>query len=98
YFLDAGQKEVLVGRDNRLTGPALRDALIEGLAAEGCQVTDLGVVISPAFYWARLHLGIDAGVMLTASHNSPEFNGVKVSLVPATIYGDQIQEVRRRAE
>lgn len=98
YFLDAGQKEVLVGRDNRLTGPALRDALIEGLAAEGCQVTDLGVVISPAFYWARLHLGIDAGVMLTASHNPPEFNGMKIALGPATIYGEQIQEVRRRAE
>lgn len=98
HFQQAGERDVLVARDNRLTGPELRDALIEGLAAEGCQVTDLGILISPAFYWARLRLGIDAGVILTASHNPPEFNGMKIALGPSTIYGEEIQQVRRIAE
>src|SRR5690606_31612508 len=98
YFQEAGEKHVLVARDNRLTGPPLRDALIEGLAAEGAQVTDLGVVITPAFYWARHQLGINAGVMLTASHNPPEYNGMKVALGPATIYGQEIQRLRDMAQ
>jgi phosphomannomutase/phosphoglucomutase len=93
YFHEAGETNVLIGRDNRLSGPALRDALVSGLQAESMHITDIGVVITPAFYFAREYLKINAGIMLTASHNPSEFNGMKVALGPSTIYGAEIQRL-----
>ncbi|MDR7485168.1 MAG: phosphomannomutase/phosphoglucomutase [Armatimonadota bacterium] len=89
---------VVVGRDNREHSPALAAAVAEGLAASGCDVLDIGTVITPTFYFARVHWGIDGGVMVTASHNPPEFNGFKLAGGFGTLYGEQIQELRRRAE
>ncbi|MBI3976391.1 MAG: phosphomannomutase/phosphoglucomutase, partial [Armatimonadetes bacterium] len=88
---------VVGGRDNRASSPALRDAVSAALAGAGRDVTDLGMVITPVFYFARVHLGIDGGVMITASHNPPEYNGMKLAAGPATLYGEEIQEVRRLA-
>ncbi len=93
-----GNIPVVVGRDNRESSPWIRDAVVRGLVASGCHVVDIGTVITPSFYFARVHYGIDGGVMITASHNPPEFNGLKLARGFGTIYGEEIQEVGRLAE
>ncbi len=89
---------VVLGRDNREHSSALAAAAAQGLAGSGCHVVDIGTVIAPTFYFARVHWGIDGGVMVTASHNPPEFNGFKLAGGFGTLYGEQIQAVRLRAE
>src|SRR5258706_6511036 len=89
---------VNLGRDCRLSSPRLRDALLQGLIASGCQVTDLGVVPTPLLYYSAVHLKSDGAVMITGSHNPSEFNGFKTVCGSGTIHGDDIQEVRRLIE
>ncbi len=89
---------VVVGHDNRTSSPDLHRAVVDALVDSGCEVTDVGLVTTPVFYFARVHLGIDGGVMVTASHNPPEYNGFKLAHGFGTLYGEQIQEVRRLAE
>ncbi|MDR7438389.1 MAG: phosphomannomutase/phosphoglucomutase [Armatimonadota bacterium] len=98
YLADRGVREVVVGHDNRASSPALRDAVVEALVRSGCAVTDVGMVTTPVFYFARVHLGIDGGIMITASHNPPEYNGFKLAHGFGTLYGPQIQEIRRLVE
>lgn len=93
YFLDHNERQVLVGRDNRLSSKRIRDQLVSGLTAAGCRVVDLGEVISPILYYARECLKINPAIMITASHNPPEFNGFKVAFGSATIYGEEIQRL-----
>jgi phosphomannomutase/phosphoglucomutase len=93
----AGRK-VNLGRDTRLSSPRLRDALMRGLKSSGCQVTDLGVVPTPVLYYSVFHLKADGAVMITGSHNPPEFNGFKVVSGTSTIHGEAIQEIRRMIE
>ncbi len=95
YLRRQGAPKVNVGRDVRLSGQRLRDALVEGLLASGCQVTDLGVVPTPLLYYSVEHLGSQAGVMITGSHNPADYNGFKTMLGKGTIYGAAIQEVYR---
>src|SRR5580698_10406106 len=75
YFQRHGGRHITLGRDTRLSSPRLRDALIAGLKASGCRVTDLGMVPTPVLYYSVFHLHADAAVMITGSHNPPEFNG-----------------------
>lgn len=89
--------QVILGRDNREHSPLLAAAAAEGLTGSGYDVVDIGTVITPTFYFARVHWGIDGGMMVTASHNPSEFNGFKLAGGFGTLYGDQIQAVRRRA-
>src|SRR3989475_3720692 len=89
---------VVVGRDNRESSLWIRDSVVRGLAASGCDVVASGTVITPAFCLARVPYGIDGGVMITASHNPPEFNGFKLAHGFGTIYGNEIQAVRRLAD
>ena len=89
---------VVLGRDNRQHSPMLAAAAAAGLAGSGSDVVDIGTVITPTFYYARVHWGIDGGMMVTASHNPSEFNGFKLAGGFGTLYGEQIQAVRRRAE
>ena len=93
----AGRK-ISLGRDTRLSSPRLRDALMRGLMASGCDVTDLGVVPTPVLYYSVFHLKADGGVMITGSHNPPEFNGFKMVCGASTIHGEAIQEIRRMIE
>ena len=72
------EKNVAVGRDVRLSGGSLEDALIEGLLSGGCNVEDIGMVTTPILYFSSAHYEKDAGVMVTASHNPPEWNGFKI--------------------
>ncbi|HHY45746.1 MAG TPA: phosphomannomutase, partial [Firmicutes bacterium] len=98
YIQGRGERRILVGMDNRASSPAIRDSLTEGILGTGCDVLDIGIVVTPAFYYSRILYGIDGGAMITASHNPPEFNGLKVAAGPATIYGEEIQRLRQMAE
>jgi phosphomannomutase/phosphoglucomutase len=97
YLRRFRERTVIVGYDNRLSSPALRDAVIKGLTESGMDVLDIGMVITPVFYYARIHYGVDGGMMITASHNPPEYNGFKLTHGHATLYGEEIQEIRRIA-
>lgn len=91
-------RTVNVGRDCRLSSSRLRDALVRGLVESGCAVTDLGVVPTPLVYYSSFKLHADGAVMITGSHNAPEYNGFKIMCGDSTIYGPQIQELRRMVE
>jgi phosphomannomutase / phosphoglucomutase len=93
----AGRK-ISLGRDTRLSSPRLRDALMKGLKASGCEVTDIGVVPTPVLYYSAFHLKTDGAVMITGSHNPSEFNGFKTVCGESTIHGAAIQEIRRMIE
>ncbi|MEG6585025.1 phosphomannomutase [Dendrosporobacter sp. 1207_IL3150] len=71
-------KQVAVGHDIRLSGPALRDALVTGLTEAGCNVIDIGMCGTEQIYFATAHLKLDGGIMITASHNPQEYNGMKL--------------------
>ena len=88
-----GQHTILVGRDNRISSPLMRDIVIESLLDSGCDVMDLGLVITPMFYYAARRLNLPAGMMITASHNPGEYNGCKMLLGDSTIYGEQIRQI-----
>lgn len=98
YALEHGQTQILLGYDNRHSSPHFRDIAVRALMESGLKVIDLGMVITPVFYFACHHLNIPAGMMITASHNPSEYNGFKLLLGESTIYGDQIQEIKRIAE
>ena len=82
-----------LGRDCRLSSTRLRDALLEGLLASGCNVTDIGVVPTPLLYYSAVHLNADGAIMITGSHNPAEFNGFKTVCGSGTLHGETIQEV-----
>lgn len=93
-----GIRDVVVGMDNRSSSPRLKKALTEGLTSTGCKVIDIGTVVTPILYFARVHYNTGAAVMITGSHNPPEDNGFKIALGQGTIYGDDIQNLRRLIE
>ena len=80
YLQRAGARVVILGHDARLSGPRLRDALRDGLLASGCDTVDLGMVPTPVLYHFVTRSGFGAGVMITGSHNPPEYNGFKTML------------------
>ena len=91
--LTAKEKTVAVGRDGRLSGPALAAALIRGLVASGIDVIDVGVVTTPLLYFAASTL-CSSGIQVTGSHNPKDYNGFKMVLAGKAIYGDEIQGLR----
>jgi phosphomannomutase len=96
-----GERAVAVGRDGRLSGPSLAAALIKGLASTGLDVVDLGAVTTPMLYYVaatRGEHGCHSGIMVTGSHNPKDYNGFKMVLASKAIYGDEIQNLRRRIE
>jgi len=93
YFRQRGVKEIALGRDCRLSSPSLAEALSRGLELTGCQVIDLGTVPTPLLYFAVYHHNLESGVMITGSHNPPEYNGFKMMIGQDTLYGQQIQEI-----
>jgi phosphomannomutase/phosphoglucomutase len=93
-----GVREIAVGRDGRLSGPALRDALVDGIRSAGIGVVDVGMVATPMLYFATHHLGTGSGVSITGSHNPPEYNGMKFVLAGQAMYGEGLQALRRRVE
>ena len=98
YLAGRGGRRVAIGHDNRISSRALYDAVVGGVAGTGCDVVKIGLAVTPMLYFAVQHFGVDGGVMVTASHNPPEFNGFKLAHGTGTLYGEQIQEIRRIAE
>ena len=92
-----GQTTVAVGRDGRLSGPALSAALIRGLVAAGIRVIDVGICTTPMLYFAA-HTLCTSGIQITGSHNPKDYNGFKMVLGGRAIYGDEIQALRRTME
>eukprot|EP01034_Spumella_vulgaris_P045050 gene45050-56075_t len=92
-----GQTVVAVGRDGRLSGPALAGALIQGLVEAGIEVIDVGMVTTPILYFAA-HTLCASGIQVTGSHNPKDYNGFKMVLGGRAIYGEEIQALRRTME
>ncbi len=94
----SGAGLVAVGYDGRLSSPDLAAALVDGLTASGVDVVRIGLGPTPMLYFATHHLPTDAGVMVTGSHNPPDYNGFKMTLGEGSVYGEAIQELGRIAE
>jgi phosphomannomutase/phosphoglucomutase len=86
-----GEKTVVIGKDGRLSGPELTSALAQGLQDAGLDVIDLGIVATPMVYFGTHVLDAKSGIMVTGSHNPPDYNGFKMVLAGEAIYGDAIQ-------
>ena len=98
YVMEAGRQQVIVGRDNRFSSAGFRNIVVETLLKSGLNVIDIGELITPMFYFAARNLNVDAGMMITASHNPGRDNGFKLLLGTSTIYGEEIQRLAQMAE
>jgi phosphomannomutase/phosphoglucomutase len=92
------QSAICIGRDGRLSGPELSQALARGIQKAGIDVIDLGMVATPMTYFAAYELGTNSCVMVTGSHNPPDYNGLKMVLGGETLSGETIQQLRMRLE
>ncbi len=95
-MLDQGVSVSVTGRDGRLTGPELVEALNRGILSTGCNVIEIGQAPTPALYFAAAGLTGGTGVQVTGSHNPPEYNGLKMMIDGVTLAGEAIQHIRRR--
>ncbi|MCG6871394.1 MAG: phosphomannomutase/phosphoglucomutase [Gammaproteobacteria bacterium] len=93
---DRGVSEIVTARDGRLSGPALQAALNSGLVASGCRVVDIGMAPTPVLYFAAYQMQKPSGVMVTGSHNPPDYNGFKMMLAGETLAGETITALRER--
>lgn len=98
YLQRQGGRKLSVGGDVRLSTERFRQILIEGLTSTGVDVVDIGVVPTPVQYFSLFKLNVDGGVMITGSHNPPDFNGFKLAVGQSTIYGEEIQKLREIIE
>jgi phosphomannomutase/phosphoglucomutase len=96
--LQRGRNTFVVGRDGRLSGPDLSAALIAGIVSTGCDVKDIGCVPTPVLYFATHYLDTQNGVVVTGSHNPPDYNGLKIVIDGETLSGPSIQSLRERIE
>src|SRR5687767_11521185 len=95
---ERGAPSFAVCRDGRLSGPELSNALMEGLTAAGADVIDIGMGPTPLAYFAAHHLGCGSCVAVSGSHNPPDYNGLKMVVGGNALYGDDIQDLRKRIE
>jgi len=95
YYDDKGAGRISLGRDCRLSSPDLSKWLMDGLLESGVDVVDVGMVPTPLLYFSLHQLQVDGGVQITGSHNPPEFNGFKICLDKASIFGEEIQKIRK---
>lgn len=98
YYQSSGAKRIALGRDCRLSSQELRLGVIEGMMDAGIHVKEVGMVPTPLLYFSLHHLDVDGGIQITGSHNPPEYNGFKICLGKTTIYGEEIQKLRRIGE
>ena len=96
--LELGQQKIVVGWDGRRSSPELAEALIKGLQSSGRDVIDIGMVPTPVLYFATHFLDAHSGVMVTGSHNGPEYNGLKIVLAHNTLSEDAIQKIYARVK
>ena len=93
---EQGEQTVIIARDGRVSSESYADALARGLAESGRDVLDIGLVPTPTLYFATHFLGSSSGVMVTGSHNSPEYNGLKVVLAGEALSSGRIKEIYQR--
>lgn len=98
YARRRGVKTMTLGRDCRLSSEVYHEAIRKGVNASGVHVIDIGLCATPLLYFSIRHLHADGGIMVTGSHNPPEFNGFKICIGPDTIYGEDIQDLRKIME
>jgi phosphomannomutase/phosphoglucomutase len=97
--LRMGEKKAVIGYDNRVSSEPLKDALAAGMISTGLNVIDCGTAISPALYFSRILFQTNAGIMITASHNPPKYNGFKLCSADGNImYGEQLQQLKKMIE
>ena len=96
--LKAGGKRIVVGRDVRLSSPELLDYLSAGLCSTGCDVVDVGTVPTPLLYFAQFREDVQGAIMITGSHNPPEYNGFKLLINKNSVHGQEIQKLAREME
>ena len=94
YIRRGEGKNMILGRDVRSSSVEFRNILSQALNSTGCNVIDIGMVPTPVFYFALHHFNADGGVMITGSHNPPEFNGFKISQGFHSLYGEKVQELK----
>jgi phosphomannomutase/phosphoglucomutase len=92
------QHGIAIGRDGRLSGPSLSAALARGIQKAGIDVIDIGQVVTPMTYFASFHLGTNCSVMVTGSHNPPDYNGLKIVIAGETLAGEAIQQLHARLQ
>jgi phosphomannomutase/phosphoglucomutase len=97
FDLKARRPRITIGRDARLSSPQMAETIIETLQASGFNIIDLGVCPTPLQYYSLFRLDVDGGIMVTASHNPPEFNGMKLSIGRETLYGEYISMIKDMA-
>jgi len=97
YYQQRQARKIVLGRDCRASSPEIAGLITETLLASGCHLIDIGVCPTPVLYFAIRQFQAQGGVMVTASHNPPEFNGFKICLGYSTIFGPEIQELRQLA-
>jgi len=98
WLLGRGVKKIVLGGDVRLSTERISAAATAGMNFVGIDVVNIGIVTSPMLYWSLYHLDLNGGIMVTGSHNPSEMNGLKLAFDKATIWGDDVQEIRRIAE
>ena len=89
---------VTVGYDARLSSPEITESLVQGFKDSGAKIYTLGLITTPMSYFSMFHLPVDGGIMVTGSHNPPDYNGFKISKGKTTIFGDEIQELKKFIE
>lgn len=93
FLKQNGRSKSVVGRDCRITSSLYSEKVIEGLLSTGCDVIDIGVCTTPVLYYSIKHLSLEGGIMVTASHNPPEYNGFKLCIDSDSIHGEDIQKI-----
>jgi phosphomannomutase / phosphoglucomutase len=93
YLIRHSGRTICLGRDCRLSGDRIHSALLKGLLTSGAQVLDIGVAPTPLLYYSVVHFEASGGVMITGSHNPPEYNGIKTVCGSGTLHGEQIQQI-----
>ena len=93
YFRRNNCRQVALGQDCRLSSPKFAEALSNGLRSTGCDIVDIGIVPTPLLYFSIYQKKIESGVMITGSHNPPEYNGFKMMMGKETLYGKTIQDI-----
>ncbi|MFP4482271.1 MAG: phosphomannomutase/phosphoglucomutase [Thermovirgaceae bacterium] len=93
FLAREGITKISVGGDIRPSTIRIREDVIDGVTAAGIDVIDIGTVTTPILYWSLFHFDLEGGVMITGSHNPPEFNGLKLAFGKTTLYGDQIRHI-----
>ncbi len=98
YARECGKKKVVLARDCRLSSPRIHKALLDAMLSTGLDVVDIGICPTPVFYFSLFHLDRDGGIQITGSHNPSDQNGFKVCIGKGTIFGEEIQKLRKIIE